>query len=282
MLAKAHGADVSAIPRWENISQAKCSDFLIVVNGDITSGDHLKFSQTIKDLKSRVPSKSCSDSRLTMQLISNGGDVEAAIALGRVIRQQEMEVIVPSNSSCLSSCVLVLAAGVDRVAFGRIGVHRPYFESLSDRTSIAEIKKKREAALSMVRTYLVDMDIAPTLLDLMLSTPPEKIRFLSMSELEELRLHGKDANYEEREVAKEARFWNLNSAEYRKRSSVVERSCPRATADFDAHHICSIQTMLSIPRSEARRRYERSVKCLDGPDNEYSQCMRRYFLNESR
>jgi len=280
MLAKAHGADVFAIP--SNISQDKCSDFMFVISGEISRGDDLKLSRSLKGLKSRIPERNCADNQLTIQLISNGGDVEAALSLGRLIRQHEMRIIVPADSSCLSSCVLVLAGGVDRVAFGKIGIHRPYFENLSDRASIPEIKKKREVFLSMIRAYLVEMDVSPSLLDLMLSKSPERMRFLSIEELKELRLFGKDANFEEREVAKQAKFWNLTSSDYREKNRIVERNCPSVLTDFSGHNICQIQTMLSIARSEARRRYERSEKCLDGPDNEYFRCLRRYFLDEIR
>lgn len=281
LLLTAHGASVS-FRVSSTVHQKYCSDFLFVVKGEITRGDDVRLSQRINELKSRLSDPNCTGSQFSMQLISNGGDVEAALALGRVIRQHEMRVIVPFDTSCLSSCVLVLAGGVDRIVGGKIGIHRPYFESLSDRASIADIRKKREAFLSTIRSYLAEMDVSPTLLDLMLATPPENMRYLALDELESLRLFGKDANYEEREVAKEARFWNLTSADYRKRNSIADRTCPRVIDDFDAGHVCRIQTMLSIPKAEAERRWKRSEKCLDGPDREYVQCLRRYYLNENR
>ena len=62
-------------------------------------------------------------------LNSKGGEVLAAVQLGRIIRSQAIEVWVDKSAECTSACILVLAAGVSRVAIpgARLGIHRPYF-----------------------------------------------------------------------------------------------------------------------------------------------------------
>ena len=45
---------------------------------------------------------------------SLGGDVRAAMEIGRIVRRREMGVNVIPETSCASACVLVFAAGVDR------------------------------------------------------------------------------------------------------------------------------------------------------------------------
>src|SRR5262249_4388077 len=72
----------------------------------------------------------------TLHIDSPGGSVTAAMAIGRLIRKENMRVSVgfPTKSvpvkivgRCISACVLILAGGVGRV-FSVIGIHRPYLE----------------------------------------------------------------------------------------------------------------------------------------------------------
>lgn len=57
---------------------------------------------------------------------SPGGDIAAAMAIGRMFREERAWLHV--NGVCISACVLILAGAVDRSTnFGRVGIHRPYF-----------------------------------------------------------------------------------------------------------------------------------------------------------
>jgi hypothetical protein len=58
-----------------------------------------------------------------------GGDVDAAMKIGQIIRENEWPVTVSGNSKCFSSCALIYIAGVSRMNVGVIGLHRPYFSS---------------------------------------------------------------------------------------------------------------------------------------------------------
>ncbi len=112
---------------------------------------------------------------------------------------------------CNSACSLLLASGVRRIAgpFSRIGVHqivttrhkyrdryKIFSKTLSDGKVVTEKKfverelvetvKSAELSNSMRREltdYLLSMDVNPELVDFMVSTPPEDIRYLSMEEL---------------------------------------------------------------------------------------------------
>lgn len=68
-------------------------------------------------------------------LDSGGGDIEAAIDLGRYFRRKETTVLVlnqanrDSSGTCASACLFLLAGAVRRyiiVPRDHIGVHRPY------------------------------------------------------------------------------------------------------------------------------------------------------------
>lgn len=112
---------------------------------------------------------------------------------------------------CNSACPLVLAGGVRRIAspLSRIGVHQIVTtrekyrdkykitkKKLSNGKVITEKKHLERKKIGTVKStelpgslrkklasYLTGMDVDPTLIDLMLSTPPEDIRYLNNEEL---------------------------------------------------------------------------------------------------
>lgn len=67
----------------------------------------------------------------TVWLDSPGGDVDAAIIAGLFLREIKARTLVVKGS-CASACVLIFVGGVQRILVGgRLGLHRPYAESLS-------------------------------------------------------------------------------------------------------------------------------------------------------
>ena len=257
-----------------------CADFLLIVRGDMTPGDGARLTRAIQEVESRSKDRPCADKFLRMQLISDGGSVEAAIELGRVIRKYGMNVIVPSKSHCFSSCVLALAAGADRIPLGRVGIHRPYFGDLSNQASIDEIRKRQSAVRIKIRSYLAEMDVSPALMDLMLSVPPEKVRILSEQELADFRLTGKDPSFEEMEIAKEAKFWGLTSFDYRRGVENVNRLCPSVLDNGYEFYACQIRVMLNLTMAEAKRRLESSKVCDKLEHQESIACISKIYKGE--
>jgi hypothetical protein len=68
-------------------------------------------------------------------LDSLGGDVAAAIEIGRLIRDQKMPAVIDSSAKCVSACVLVLAGATQRKIRGAVGIHRPYFAKIGNANS---------------------------------------------------------------------------------------------------------------------------------------------------
>jgi len=58
---------------------------------------------------------------------SGGGSIDAAIAIGRLLRNERASLDV--TGVCFSACVLVLAGAVERNVgdANKVGIHRPYF-----------------------------------------------------------------------------------------------------------------------------------------------------------
>lgn len=117
---------------------------------------------------------------------------------------------------CNSACPLILAGGIRRIVspLSRVGVHqivttrriyRDKYKVTKTTTSDGKTVTKREfverikagtktstkltsSMRARLEKYLTGMDIKPSLIDLMLSAPPEEIRNLNMTELEDFGL----------------------------------------------------------------------------------------------
>jgi hypothetical protein len=107
------------------------SDGLAAIDlvGVIRKGDYQRFATAAESNK---------DVQVMVRLNSDGGDVHEAIAIGLKARAMKMWVIVLGRARCVSACVLILAGGVDRTVYGRVGIHRPYLETDSATTELEQ------------------------------------------------------------------------------------------------------------------------------------------------
>ena len=244
----------------------ECSGF-IKFTGTIKKGDAQTFENKINYYKKRWNEGVCGIKTslpkdfkffLTIYLDSNGGDVDEAMKIGYIIRENGFYAYVVNKSECLSSCVFILASGVRRgVSNSNVGIHRPYFSDINDRLSVSDIKKLREDNIKKMKAYFNFMDISETVVDAMLSVEPNKIKILTESELENFRLSIPDANYEEKTIAEEARRYNLTSSEYRRKEVIVNSKCGTTSSNMSnlqALFKCQSMIYLDISGQEYERR----------------------------
>jgi hypothetical protein len=173
---------------------------------------------------------------------SNGGDVNAAMQIGRLLRANLATVV--AHGTCASSCIFLLLGGVNRSVIqdgislsssnfknlqpplvARIGVHRAYRTSVATNETAKDIRAARVALKERVVKYLEEMDIAPELASFMDATPPEEMRFLSKQELVRYRITGRDPSDDERDTALRAQQYKITSAEYRARDVALKSLC---------------------------------------------------------
>lgn len=219
------------------VEASDCSNY-IWIKGEIEKGDSLKLSTKIKEVNEINTRNKTTCYKESREIFVNslGGDVAEAIKLGYMIKEGEFNVSIRSIDKCYSSCVLILAAGIERnPTIAKIGIHRPYFSDLDEKLSLSQIRQRRDELKIKIKSYLEDMDVDPSLAELMLQTAPDDIKILSESELKQYRLSMPDANHEERETAKRARFYSLTSSEYRKRDSLAEYSCKQYAPRYDRY-----------------------------------------------
>jgi hypothetical protein len=157
-------------------------------------------------------------------LDSNGGDVEAAIKIGRELRRLGATATVINDAQCFSACVFVLAGATERIVGGKVGIHRPY-TGRTDIENYDAVQAEQRRIGRLTKDYLEDMNISPLLYDAMVRVPPEKLRLLSSTELEEYGLNQTDLVEQELIDSAEARRYGLNKAAFLRRKAEVYAKC---------------------------------------------------------
>ena len=178
----------------------------IALQGVVRTDSHRSLQMALDRLKDR---------RLPVVVNSPGGDVDAALAMGRAIRAAGLDVVVAQvprdgavafgGAICSSACTLILAGGVRRFAApdARIGVHsmrqsetervveRIYRRNGEGREVVSErvVSQKTkpldvapEVANRGVAEHLAALGIGRSFADLTLSTPHDRIRVLTREE----------------------------------------------------------------------------------------------------
>lgn len=119
---------------------------------------------------------------------SPGGNVGTAIQLGRMIRAAGLDTLQVRQLQCASACSLAFLGGVRRVAeTGSIGVHRASFDT-SGGMSADEAVDQIQAGTAQVMAYMTEMGVDPKLMQVALSYDRSDMRYLSASEMADLRV----------------------------------------------------------------------------------------------
>lgn len=160
-----------------------------VYTGDIIKGDANRLDDYIGKLAKLEPSTRIG----IIQISSNGGDVEEALRIGRILRKNRIQVLIPMDSHCYSSCVLLLAGGVGRFPVGDVGIHSFYSMSSQKPNADYEQEEKIYAATEKsIRDYLNEMRVSGSVMDAMLRVPSSKLEILDIDKLQEFGLFGID------------------------------------------------------------------------------------------
>jgi hypothetical protein len=131
----------------------------------------------------------------TVALDSPGGSVEDALAIGAQIREHGYTTSVGAGALCASSCPLLLAGGIERLAdpAAAVGVHQVY-ASVAPGALPTGIRAAGNAmsdaqqTTAVITRHLGAMDVDPALWLHALETPPDRLYYLSPEELLHYRL----------------------------------------------------------------------------------------------
>jgi hypothetical protein len=95
-----------------------------------------------------------------LEIDSPGGDVDAAMKAGDAIANGGWGIWVNEGASCMSACVLLLAAGSMRSLSGKVGVHR-LFPVTSKANTRADLDAELEAIGVRAKAYLRVNGVTP-------------------------------------------------------------------------------------------------------------------------
>jgi hypothetical protein len=157
----------------------------ITIEGEIKYGeedDLIKALEILKDKELLLRNNS-------IKLNSPGGNSDAALKIGRIIRDNGLNTYLGSKSKCSSSCVYVLIGGNQREVLGRVRVHR----GTSGTTSYVEnYRKYIEIQQQIYYDYIDYMNVSTHLHEAMESTPNWTIRQLTPNEIKNWNVSGTD------------------------------------------------------------------------------------------
>ncbi|PTW50270.1 hypothetical protein C8N38_105229 [Rhodovulum kholense] len=153
------------------------------VSGQIAPGDA---ERMVQELSRR---SEAGEPVRVVNLDSTGGSVRDALAIGRELREREIDTDIADSAICFSACPYIFAGGVERTVNqgGRLGVHQHYFgEStfLPAFMAVNDIQRGQAEVMAHLRAMGVD----PALLEPAMRTPPGEIYILDRQELVEFRL----------------------------------------------------------------------------------------------
>jgi len=149
--------------------------FVVVIEGQIVTGDASSFEQAIKQYES---SSAKEHKPIVVGVDSGGGVIAEAALMADLIRNHHLSISVLSSSTCASACfILFLASPTKYVMHGaRIGVHSASDEqgSESDTTKATTVDFARLAKEAGAPDSVVGK---------LVSTRPDEVKYLSDHEL---------------------------------------------------------------------------------------------------
>ncbi len=124
----------------------------------------------------------------TVQINSPGGSVRDALKISAQIRDLGFNTRIEDGGYCASSCPIIFAGGVSRIASKKatIGVHQIY--GASNIISAPQAMSDAQTTTAQITKHLVDMGIDPALWVHALETPPEKLYYFTQTELKTFKL----------------------------------------------------------------------------------------------
>jgi ATP-dependent protease ClpP protease subunit len=147
----------------------------------------------------------------TVWLASNGGDIDAGMELGRLLRDRGVYTLVGKNDQCMSACVFVFMGGERRSVAGRLGIHRPFFPYTYE---TPDRQARFRHLTKVLREYIDELDFPASLYEAVMLVPPESIQILTPGELKTYYLEGISPSSEDRLDALAARRLGLSMRQY--------------------------------------------------------------------
>lgn len=138
------------------------------INGEITIRTAVEFDRAI----------STSPDKVWVQLNSPGGSVYSSLLIARRIHEAKLSTRILGDDLCASACALIFAAGNERVATGKLGVHQMSMDQDSNEAI--------QFAIGDVIEELYIFDVPSKFVTSMLRTPKETMYWFDEAEIRKM------------------------------------------------------------------------------------------------
>jgi len=175
-----------------------------------------------------------------LDIDSPGGVIEDGIRAGDAMGDEHWTVWVREGASCHSACVLILAAGDQRLVSGAVGIHRMIRLS-STATTRQQLTAELRQVHAQLDDYLQRNGAATAIADLMMTVPSRDLRLLTDDELHAYGLEGANPVQDDLErlrVLRECGQEFLRRKEAFQRT--LDRDCGKPGQHVDAMRDCGI------------------------------------------
>lgn len=190
---------------WTPIQGTSAPMAVIKVRGEIKSGDETLFA-AVADLASTTKNSVLGMPLIQVDLNSGGGNVTAAMRIGKIIRDRSMWTLVDEPSECASACIFILQAGVTRhvVEGASLGLHRPKFPAEEFASlSASDARTKYNDAMETIHGYWDYVGGKEEAWKMMMATPSNSMTYVTERGMAQFYgLDGMDAATQELSIAK--------------------------------------------------------------------------------
>ena len=97
---------------------------VLKIEGRIKYEDDLQFQK----VSNEITSDGYKIKLNSVVLNTAGGSPSAAIAIGKIVRKENLNTYVGPKHHCGSACIYILSSGIIRMAYGEVTVHRTTYE----------------------------------------------------------------------------------------------------------------------------------------------------------
>lgn len=218
---------IAPMSAWGRVEIETGSDPRIEISGTITEADAARVQQAASQLERTGG---------TFVLNSEGGDVFAAMTIGRIVRRSLGTTSI-LYAKCYSSCALIYIAGVQRVNGGELGLHRPFFAA--NPQSPDDLEKQVPLMLAKVKAYVAEMGITEDFYFKMVNTPPSRMAIYRGRESRQL-VPEDDPIFDEIYTSRMARAYGVSTIEMRRLQQEADSKCGTigSASDFNRTWTC--------------------------------------------
>lgn len=206
-------------------AQVASEEVQVFLRGDITQKD-VYSAKVMESLIKKGRQKIAGN---LVSLAGNGGDVDAAMEVGRLLRKLRVSTLVARDDQCLSSCVFVFMGGDQRTVEGRVGIHRPYFSSARKVVNRRQFYRQLQKRLQQ---YIEELDFPPSFYEALMAVPSESISIVSAADLKRFYLNGMSPSAEEEADAAAARELGISVLDYLRQKAHAQ-TCAGGTCDAE-------------------------------------------------